>query len=221
VAGSGVPAIGVALGLPSMGGLDVGSGPFKLSAEEDAAIRAAAGGDPAKAALMRAILAAENRGKPGPDNLAVSPRGATGAFQFMPGTWGQFGEGAFRRAYDFDTSARAASRFIDWIKKTYNTDDPAVIAAYYNGGDRAARAVLAGEAPPAKETADYVNMVTGNLSTPLPAGDPAGKAERERAANITVGFTPADVMIRSAEDRRLLGTATLQPKALPAPAGAH
>ena len=70
-----------------------------------------------------------------------------------------------RNAGDFEKGVQATSKFIDWIANRYGTSDPAVIAAYYNGGGRAAYAVAHGKALPPGETNDYVRMM-GGLTQP-------------------------------------------------------
>ena len=158
-------------------------GNFQTTQEQDKAILDAAGGDQNKARVMRGLLAIENRGFGRPRNDATSPVGAVGAWQFMPGTWRDHGEGGIENARDFSKGAKATSRFIDWIRKKYKTDDPAVIAAYYNGGDPAARAVLAGRAPPAAETREYVGLMGAAMGTGpriVPEGDPVKQAEQRQ-----------------------------------------
>ena len=58
----------------------VPKGKIYLSPDQLKAIDDAAGGDPAKAALMRALVTQENRGFGYANNTAVSPAGARGAF---------------------------------------------------------------------------------------------------------------------------------------------
>ncbi len=183
-------------------------GKFSLSADEQAAIGSAAFGDKSKAQIMAAILGEENRGYGHPNNDAHSGKGALGAYQFMPGTWKDFGEGDFSNARDFAKSSQAASKMIDFIRKKYKTSDPAVVAAYWDGGDPAARAVLAGKSPPSKETQDYLSGFRGLMgATPLPAGDPNGAAERGAAA-INIGIS-GEVNLPVRQGGEDVGTATI------------
>lgn len=184
----------------------------KLSKGDRASIIRAAGGDKDKAAFMESLLRVENRGFGFPKNSAVSSKGARGAWQFMPGTWKDFGQGTFNNAHHFFAGAQATSKFIDWIKKKYNTNDPDVIAAYYNGGDPAARAVLAGRPPPAAETQDYIGMVHGlsNAGTPMPDGGKSDQADRARTANMKVGFGDATITIKDHSGKEI-GNTVLKP----------
>lgn len=179
---------------------------------DDATLLAAAGGDPQKVAMMKLLLGAEGSGA-----NSVSPKGARGRFQFMPGTWSQFGEGDFSNASDFSKASGAASRMIDWIKRRYNTNDPRVIAAYYNGGDPAARAVLAGKEPPAKETRDYLARISGEIgNTPLPPNAPNAQGA---GGNVTVGVTGEVTVPVTDQNGAQRGVATLRPYIMKAPSG--
>ncbi len=128
-----------------------------------------AGGNDKKQRFLSAWLALENGGYGKIHNQAMSWKGASGAYQFLRGTWKDFGEGDFSNARDFDKATAAAGRMYDWMVKKYGTDDPRVLAAYVNGGDRAARAVLKGHLPPAKETRDYLSRLAS-----LPGMTPPG-----------------------------------------------
>ena len=104
----------------------VPKGQVYLSPAQLQAIDDAAGGDPAKVALMRALVTQENRGFGYANNNAVSPKGARGAFQFMKGTWGNFGDGTdFNTASgNFGAEANAVSKFIDKIESDMGTTIP-------------------------------------------------------------------------------------------------
>jgi len=132
-----------------------------LTDSQRQAILDAANGDTQKAALMENILRVENRGRSSVNNNIESNRKALGAFQITPPAWLQFGQGDWEtNARDFNASANTASRMIDWIGRHYSPD-PGVIAAYYNGGSRAAHHVMAGLEPPARETQNYVRIMRG------------------------------------------------------------
>lgn len=126
----------------------------KFDATHTAAIEAASGGDAAKAQFLTAVATIENRGKNAPDSKAVSPAGAKGAFQFMPGTAQGYG---LTDPTDFAASAQAAGKYYDDLKRKYNGNVMAM-AAEYNGGVKAAQAVMAGGQPSAQETRDYLKM---------------------------------------------------------------
>lgn len=80
------------------------------------------------------------------NNNQTSPKGAKSVMQFMPNTW--HGKKGQKNGYKWDRATGrerdlnnpadtidAAYEFVQWVSKKYNTKDPAVIAAYYNGGD--------------------------------------------------------------------------------------
>lgn len=157
---------------------------FQTTPEQDKIILEAAGGDQEKARVMRGLLAIENRGFGRPRDDATSPAGAAGSWQFMPGTWKDHGRGDFSNARNFKEGAYATSRFIDWIRKKYGTADPAVTAAYYNGGHRAAVAVAAGREAPAAETREYVGMMGAAMGGRMtPEGDPLRQVQQRQQAS--------------------------------------
>ena len=97
---------------------------------------------------LSAIQGAENSG-----DQAVSPKGATGRFQFMPAT---------AKAYNVDvndpiSSAEGAAKYLSDLTKHYGSFQAAV--AHYNGGTSQAKAVLAGSEPTYKETKNYLQKV--------------------------------------------------------------
>lgn len=161
--GSGSPAaaaIGGAVGTANFSGLDPKQASrlqaVKFSPLHDEAISSASGGDASKAAWLKAAVTIENRGKPAPDDNAISPAKAAGAFQFMSATGKQYGLQDEDRK-DFTKSAGAAGKFYDDLHKMYKGNQLAMLA-HYNGGGAAGAAVMAGKEPSAQETRDYVNM---------------------------------------------------------------
>ena len=98
------------------------------------------------------IVALKNAGER--SNISeVSGKGAKGVMQFIDKT---------REAYPHDVndpfdSIDASGRYMaDLIKQHKN---PIAAIAAYNGGNAAAKAVLAGKQPPAKETRDYIKRI--------------------------------------------------------------
>lgn len=92
-------------------------------------------------------------------NDQVSPKGARSVMQFMPATWGDFNNNGKRDINNPAHTIDAAFEFVDWVSKKYGTKDPMVIAAYYNGGGKAAEAVLNGKQPPKAETRNYLKRI--------------------------------------------------------------
>ena len=93
------------------------------------------------------------------NNNQTSPKGAKSVMQFMPDTWKEFSKGGKRNLNNPADTIDAAYEFVQWISKKYNTTDPAVIAAYYNGGGTQAEAVKNTGRATYKETADYIPRV--------------------------------------------------------------
>jgi vacuolar-type H+-ATPase subunit E/Vma4 len=106
--------------------------------------------------LLSAVESVESHG----NTKAVSPKGAKGNFQFMPET---------ATAYGVDTSdpissARGAAQFLSDLTNKYGSIQAAL--AHYNGGTNAAKAVLAGNEPPANETKNYLTKINAKLQAP-------------------------------------------------------
>jgi len=98
------------------------------------------------------ILALKNAGER-TSNGKVSPAGAKGVMQFIDST---------REAYQHDVnnplaSIDASARYMSDLIKQYG--NPIAAIAAYNGGGAAAKAVLAGKEPPAKETREYISRI--------------------------------------------------------------
>jgi len=103
--------------------------------------------------LLSSIKGAENS-----RTSDISPRGASGTFQFMPAT---------AKAYNVDTtddisSATGAAQYLGDLIKQYDGSISAAVA-HYNGGTKAGKEVASGNLPPAKETRDYLNKVHSSL----------------------------------------------------------
>jgi hypothetical protein len=106
--------------------------------------------------LLSAVESVESHG----DTKAVSNKGAKGNFQFMPET---------AKAYGVDTSdpvssAKGAAQYLADLTGKYGSTQAAL--AHYNGGTSAAKAVLAGNEPPADETKNYLTKVNSKLQAP-------------------------------------------------------
>lgn len=78
------------------------------------------------AGLLEAVSWTESRNNP----RAVSPAGAQGQFQFMPGTWAQYGHGS---PFDPAQARQAAARYFRVLLGQFG-GDTAEAAAAYNWG---------------------------------------------------------------------------------------
>ncbi len=156
-------------------------GPVNIKPEEMAILERATAGDADALDFLKTALAVENRGFGELRHNAVSPKGAYGAFQIMPGTARGLGIG--ERA-GFEEQAMGAKRLYDELYRTYGGNTAAMLA-HYNGGHAAGRAVMNGMQPSSQETRDYLGLAgqyraqqralpTDALTAPLPAGNPAG-----------------------------------------------
>ncbi|WP_333662718.1 transglycosylase SLT domain-containing protein [Acinetobacter sp.] len=112
------------------------------------------------------------------NNNEISPKGAKSIMQFMPATWGEYSKNGQRDINNPAHTIDAALEFIDWISKKYNTKDPMVISAYYNGGGNAAVAVKNGKQAPYSETRAYLERMDDWLTNGF--GKYASKPGRTR-----------------------------------------
>ena len=139
------------------------------------------------------------------NNDQTSPKGAKSVMQFMPATWGDFNKNGQRDINNPVHTIDAALEFVDWVSKKYKTQDPMVIAAYYNGGGKAAEAVLKGQQPPATETRAYLQRMDSWLTDGLGRYSKLPQKSREQAYDaIWNSDAPLEVKekAQSAVDRR-------------------
>src|SRR5512135_2069874 len=136
--------------------------------------------------LLAAVMQAESGGNPN----AVSPKGAQGAFQFMPATAQQYGVSPNDAA---SAAAGAAKMFADLSKK-YGGDVPKMLAAYNWGQGNVDRLGLA-KAP--SETQGYIQKVTSAMQIDpskvqwdAPAIDPSKvQWDQPQSADASLGGT--------------------------------
>ncbi|MEG3089299.1 lytic transglycosylase domain-containing protein [Sphingomonas sp. PB4P5] len=108
-------------------------------------------------ALIRAVITVESRGAV----FAVSPKGAMGLMQLMPGTWGEL---RLRHALGIDPfdpcdNILAGTAYLRELLDRYG--DPGFLAAY-NAGPRRYESYLGGRALP-RETIAYVARLSGQM----------------------------------------------------------
>jgi soluble lytic murein transglycosylase-like protein len=112
--------------------------------------------------LLSAVIATESAGRP----CAVSPKGAQGLMQLMPGTAAQLGvEDPFDPAQNIEGGAR----YLSGLLGRYGGDLPLALAAY-NAGPGRVDAI--GGTPAFRETIRYVEAILGRLK-PAEPGSPA------------------------------------------------
>lgn len=129
--------------------------------EQAAQAARAGGGDPGRLlrdaaarygldpALVRAVVQVESNFQPD----AVSPKGAQGLMQLMPGTAAALG---VKDAFDPEQNLDGGARHLSGLLRSYGGDVTKALAAYNAGAAAVARH---GGVPPFRETRDYVARV--------------------------------------------------------------
>lgn len=115
----------------------------------DDAIRSAAEAYGIDPNLLRAQAWAESRNNPS----AVSPAGAQGLMQIMPGTGKELG---LKDPYDPWQSAYAGAKYLGQQLRRFDGDTDKALAAYNAGPGRV---LQYGGVPPFKETQDYIKRI--------------------------------------------------------------
>ncbi len=112
---------------------------------------------PSREKLLDLVRRLEGSG----DN-AVSPKGAIGRYQIMPGTARQYGLDP-AKLYDPAYNKMAASTILDDLNKRYNGDTDAILAGYNGGPGRANAFLKSGRDPSVLpvETQNYLNRAHG------------------------------------------------------------
>ncbi|WP_454722120.1 MULTISPECIES: lytic transglycosylase domain-containing protein [Cupriavidus] len=127
-------------------------------------------------ALVKAVMAVESGFNPG----AVSPKGAIGLMQVIPGTGARFGVAADARRTveqklaDPRTNISAGVRYLRWLMELFPGNLELVLAAY-NAGEGAVQRYN-NAIPPFPETQQYVSTVLQFYRFYRPGGMPAGVA---------------------------------------------
>jgi len=132
------------------------------------------------ASLIKAVALVES----GFDPLAVSPKGAMGLMQLMPGTARQYG---VRDAFDPGQNLRAGATHLRGLLDEFDGDLTLALAAY-NAGSAAVR--RHGGIPAYRETRDYVRRVRETLNR-----------GRERNGEATPGAGHAAEPVRLVRDK--------------------
>jgi hypothetical protein len=110
------------------------------------------------------------------DPQAVSPKGAMGLMQLMPGTADRFG---VRDPFDPEQNIRGGMAYLRWLLTYFNGNVVHAVAAYNAGEEAVTRH---GGIPPYPETQTYVQRVTAfypNPVHPVAEGAKRGRPPRE------------------------------------------
>lgn len=99
--------------------------------------------------MIKAVIAIESCY----NDQAVSPKGAQGLMQLIPGTADRFG---VSDAFDAAQNIRGGTRYLRWLSERYKADMTKILAAYNAGEGKVDRY---GGIPPYQETQHYVRNV--------------------------------------------------------------
>jgi soluble lytic murein transglycosylase-like protein len=125
-------------------------------------------------ALPRSLVRAVARAESALDPLAVSPRGARGVMQLMPGTARERGVGdPFDPAQNIDAGARLLRQLLE----KYDGRVAEALAAYNAGAGAVARHR---GIPPYRETRGYIRKVVGDFEKAEKQAAAPGAGERKR-----------------------------------------
>ncbi len=115
--------------------------------------------------LVESVMQVESGFNP----YAISPKGAEGLMQLMPGTSRMLG---VRNSFDPVENIEAGVKYLKYLKSVYQ-DDRLALAAY-NAGPKAVEKFK--EVPPYRETQDYVERVGRRYQAARTAADKAAGA---------------------------------------------
>jgi soluble lytic murein transglycosylase-like protein len=110
-------------------------------------------------ALLHAVIKVESNYNP----AALSPKGAVGLMQLMPGTSERFGVVDPWRPHD---NIRGGARYLSLLLARFNQDLALALAAYNAGEEAVMR--HGRRVPPFRETLDYVERVTDLYHQQMP-----------------------------------------------------
>lgn len=173
-----------------------GSNPFNLPGVDPnwmspTAYRPTMGGMPGGPSdrLLAAVAWTESRGRAN----AVSPAGAMGEFQFMPGTWAQYGHGS---PFDPIESRKAAARYLGTLLRRYHGNVEEATAAYNWGEGNVDKDIARNgsnwlaHAP--RETQNYVSQIARLLRAQIKqqqaAPRPTVRVENNTGGNAVVSL---------------------------------
>ncbi len=156
-------------------------------------------------ALMHAVISAESGYNP----WAVSPKGAMGLMQLMPGTAERFG---VANPYDPMANMNGGARYLRWLLNRFNDTQLAVAA--YNAGEGAVQK-YGNQIPPYKETQTYVVRVLGYYQQHR-TGNPYSAAYNTVAYNTAATQSPS--ASNSGAYRRSPGVVVITPRTSNRPA---
>lgn len=121
--------------------------------------------------LVRAVMRHESGFNAG----AVSPKGAQGLMQLMPGTAASMG---VKNAFDPEQNIAGGVGYLRQCLDRFQHNVPLAVAAYNAGPERVAQC---GTVPPINETQNFVTNVMGSYAGPVMSGKAAPDASKKTA----------------------------------------
>lgn len=137
--------------------------------------------------LPSGLLSAVEQQESGGDSNAVSPKGALGAFQFMPATAQQYGIDPT----DPDQSAIGAAKMYSDLLNKYQGDIPSALAAYNWGQGNVDKQGLP-NAPP--ETKNYIASVMGKIGNAIVPSAQAAEPQQSGQTNPYENLSDQDLL---------------------------
>lgn len=189
-------------GMAEGGEVDDGSDDAPAGDDWEPIIQKAAQDNNLDPALIRAVIKRESSGNP----KAVSPKGALGPMQLMPGTAKQLG---VTDPTDPAQAIPAGARLLRQHMDKYGGDLDKTLAAY-NAGEGAVDQY--GGVPPYQETKKYIKAIRRNLDAQQSSFLGAGRPDLLPQGPMTIG-DPAASTVQTAQDQPTLPPAP----GLPAP----
>ncbi len=129
------------------------------------------------------------------NSRALSPKGAQGIAQFMPGTAKIRG---LKNPYNPAAALAASAAYLGELKREFG--NLGLAAAAYNAGEGRVRRILAGKSRAPSETRHYVSIITGHSVDDWVSGQP--KAVQYR---LNTGATFHDACVTMAQKRKFRG----------------
>jgi hypothetical protein len=167
-------------GLPSVAPASASLGnpskPLKIAqpVNLDQVVKNASGKHQIDPDFINSVIRAES----GFNTRAVSPKGAQGLMQLMPGTASNLG---VSDAFDPSANVDGGARYLRWLLEKYNYDVPKALAAYNAGPHRVEQYH---GVPPYLETRAYVARIIRDFNRRKLAEQKAGALARKRQAKV-------------------------------------